>query len=249
MRRFTRRRVSKRRARIMRAPRDMVITRIASTNQGGANAFPMFLITDSSGRHAFQAGTTTPVTATYVAMEFYMQGFAIKSGVLTSMSIATVPGYSEFAAMFDAYVVDRVEVMVLPTYSMSNGLATTGAFVTLPNVIHALDFDDSTPQGFSDLAQKTGAKYTQFLTPNGAPVRPLRVFRPKANIAMYRSATSFSYGPLQAANQFINCSYPDVPHYGMKLALDDSYGNLVTNTTLAQLNFVVKFHYRFRGVQ
>lgn len=243
------RRLARRRRRLplFRGPRDLVITRVCSTNSGNGNPFPMFLSTNAVGRHQFTAGTTTAINTTSIAFQFFLAGFEIRTG-LNAISTATVPGLSEFGALFDAYHIDMVELMVIPSYNTQSGNAATGA-LQFPFIIYALDFDDATDQPWSEIAQKQGAKYTQFLIPNGAPVRPLIRFTPKPQLAAYRSGVNFAYLPSDNPNQFINTAYNDVPHYGLKMALDDSNGNLTANLNMAQLNFVCKFHYRFRGIQ
>lgn len=225
-------------------------SRITSTNANNTgNPFPLCLATDSSGRWQFYAGITgSSVTGTNLSAEFCLSALNIYLNGVICCS-CSLPSYTEYCALYESYRIRYVEVMVLCDFSANNVVAGTTSMSRLPFVVHAIDYDDSTSTPWNALVQYEGAKYTQFCY-NGPEPKPLRIFRPRSRTPIALSSSTSTIAMQTPAQAWIDTSGtgPDTPHYGFKMALDNSnLTSTMTSTQVAQLNIIVKYHLEFKG--
>jgi len=229
-------------AMVPRGPRTFSFTRLSSSNQGTANALPIQIVNDSlTGRPNFstglQSGQNLALAFRLDQVDLYING--------TLASTFGVPNYTEFTNLFDQYCIKKVDVMVLPSFT--NGGPSPNVSVWMPWVIHAADYDNTSSTGSTSLMQYSGAKFTQL---NGQVVhinsKTLRSLKPQAAVSIARVTGSVGQAPMD--DVWISTDNPNVQHFGLKMALDDSYNGSNLGVVLGALNFVVKYHLAFRDV-
>jgi hypothetical protein len=141
------------------------------------------------------------------------------------ITLSSLPGSSEFTALFDQYRILEVSYSFIPYFTEVPSTAGT-----VPGIFgSAIDYDDANfVLGLSDLQQ-----YDSYQRINA--VKSLtRVVRPRSAVAMYSGAfTSFGnvYG------QWIDSASPSVQHYGLKTVLHGS--TFAANTAIYELEIQV----------
>lgn len=204
--------------------------RSCTSNNQGSNS--LLLKTDGSGNYQFTNSAGT-IGGTMLTMEFLLTGVNIYL-TNTLVTQATMPSTNEFTTLFDTYMIDKVEVTALFSFSNATGAAGSGAF-QCPYIIHAVDYDDSNATNAAALLQYPDTKWTQML---GTPQK-LRTIRPKQSVMVYNTATSTAYGPKRG---WLDCVNNAVPHYGFKMALDNNaQSNSTANQVFGNINFVFKY--------
>lgn len=229
-------------ARPLKQPmRTHYFTRMASSNNGATNAFPLSVQQNSiTGRPEFTTGSNSGQN---LALQFRLDEVDVYLNGSVASTFA-VPNYTEFTNLFDQYCIKKIDVYILPSYSNMN--FTSSYAYTLPWIVHAEDNDDIASTGSQSLMQYNGAKFTQLMGQmNSLSSIPLRTITPKANSLV---ATSTGGTGQSIASPWINTTNVNVPHYGFKMALDDSYNGVSPGTTVFFLNIVVKYHFAFRDV-
>lgn len=214
-------------------------TRIASSNATGS---VLSLATDALGVTKFFVGANN---SDNLQVDFSLQNTNIKLGGTTQIT-SVLPDYGEFANLFDQWCIDKVELFIIPSYSTLT--MNSAANFQLPNMVHVTDDDDSTAGSKLVLQEYGNARYTQLLNGTSDP-KPLRVFRPKPAMAVYQTGATFAYGELIKGPKWIDVAYPTVPHYSFKMALDNANVSGTANQTVAYLDVMVKYHFRFKSVR
>lgn len=216
-------------------------TRMASSNNQSTNPFPLSLVQNSiTGRTEFTTGSGSGQN---LALQFRLDQVDLYLNGSVASTFA-VPNYTEFTNLFDQYCIKKVDVLVLPTFQTA-GLTSNYAFVP-PWIVHAEDNDDVNSTGSQSLMQYSGAQFTQLFGQQQAiSSMKLRTITPKASVAVI---TSSGGNGQSLASPWINTSNANIPHYGFKMALDQSYNGVSPGTTIAFVNIVVKYHFAFRDV-
>lgn len=225
----------------MRSPVTPVykFTRMCSSNADRGNALPLQINTASvSGRPQFSNGTSA---GTNLALRFSLTTVDVYLNGLLSSSF-DLPGFSDFTNLFEEYRLDKIDIMVLPTYA--NGQITTGAGAAqLPWIVYISDSTDNDAETSLEMIQRQNAKFTQLTNIGQHPPYLCSVY-PKAQLVLSGSST-----PEAPTHRYISTADASIPHYGFKMALDDSYNGYTTNTTICQLNIICRYHMSFRGVE
>lgn len=155
-------------------------------------------------------------------------GNVVNAPLLQSASFAlnALPNVSEFANLFDQYKITHVQLRFHLNVDPSAQAAGSAVY---PKLYYATDFDDANaPASFDDLRQHARLQ-VRVMNPN----RPIVVnIKPAVTTLVYRGPTTSSYVPKW--RQFIDMAQTDVPHYGLKWAIDN-----LTNT-----NYSVKIEGR-----
>lgn len=220
-------------------PKIYKFARTVSSNGSGTQ---LVFGTDALGVQKFFVGSNN---SSNLQVDFSLQQMRVLLGGVTQIT-SVMPDYADFTGLFDQYRIDKVEVRLIPAYA--DGGITTTSQSWLPTIVHAIDEDDSNAASNLVLQQYGSAKYTQ-LTSSGGEIKPLRVFTPKCDVAVYRTGATFAYGSLTDKAKWIDVAYPDVPHYSFKAALDPVSVAIGANLTIAPINIVVKYHMSFRTVR
>lgn len=232
-----------RRYKTPRLPTDQTVYRFlrtGSSNANATNALPIQIKTNSlTGRPEFSTGLTS---STELSMLFSLSTIDIYLNGLLSSSF-DIPLTADFRNLFDEYKIEKIDIMVLPTYA-NNGVVLGASAAQLPWIVHCVDTTDVDGENSLELMQHQDAKMTQltYLAQN-APY--LRSFRPKVRDTLDGSGTNSGIVPAP----WIACTSFGTPHYGFKMALDDSYNGYTANQTVAQLNIICRYHLAFKGLK
>jgi len=187
-------------------------------------------------RQAIQR-TVAAATATFASIAF---------------SLDQMPNYTEFTQLYDQYKIRKVKVewvnqrsvntdsytfsIVDPTTGIVTGGTSTRIF---PEIWTVIDRDDTAPP--TTLGEML--EYQSLRVTKGA-TRHKRILRPKFAVPVFRGALSADgYMPRSG---WIDCSYPDVPHYGIK----DAYVNPDNNdAAVFSGEQIITYYVAFRTVR
>ena len=161
--------------------------------------------------------------------------------VTNTLTQVSLPSAAEFTALFDQYIIKKVNLRVYPMQQLTNapGIANTNV-----NVIYsAVDNDDSIPPLLSTIQQYRNVKVDQ---PGDGLKQYNHTFVPKPLIQMYATSVSTSYG-VPKGSTWIDCNDASTPHYGWKMCADKT--NIATLALLGSYNFVVKYTIACKGVR
>lgn len=226
---------------LVRSPAERVykFTRLASSNSNATNALPLQIKTNSlTGRPEFSTGVTS---GSNLQLRFSLTTTDIYLNGLLSSSF-DMPGFSDFTNLFEEYRLDKVDIMVLPTYS-NNGIITGSSPSQLPWIVYVADSTDNDGENSLELMQRPNAKFTQ-LTNLGQEPPVLCSVYPKSQAVLSGSTT-----PQSPGTRWVSTDDATIPHFGFKMALDDSYNGYTVNTTLCQFNLILRYHVSFKGVE
>lgn len=147
-------------------------------------------------------------------------------------------GYADLANLYDNYRIKYVEFKIWYSNNASNNLNSSASITTyLPMIIVAKDYDDSNNASYSDLLQYQ--KQSNMQLGNGRPM-VVRI-KPRAQNSMYNSVSTTAYGP-SSNPSWIATAYPDVPHYGLKLAWNGTGASPTAATWIGSLQFVATYY-------
>jgi hypothetical protein len=122
-----------------------------------------------------------------------------------TFSLSSLPDYTEFTGLFDAYRIVGVKVCFYPAF-----LDTT-ATTLYPPIYTVIDYDDSNTTSTAAYGEYDSCQVVQ----TGQYFE--RTLVPRVAIAAYSGAfTSFG----QKAKMWIDCGSPSVNHYGLKYGID-----------------------------
>jgi hypothetical protein len=147
-------------------------------------------------------------------------------------NLAQVPDFGEFTALYDAYIIDKVDLRFVLQSNYPE---------KYPILIAAPDYDDATvPATVDELLTKQGVQVLNF----SATKREHTVsVRPRVAMTAFRTGITSSYG-WSKPGQLIDIATTDTPFYGMKTWLTE-YNS--TNTPGAGMRVYVTYHMRFVG--
>lgn len=214
--------------------------RMGSSNANATNPLALQIRTDSvTGRPSFSNGITSGSN-----LQLRFGGLTTVDVYLNGLSSAAfdIPSSSEFRNMFEEYRLDRVDIMVLPTMSEAN--ITTGIGASqLPWIVYSGDTTDNDGENSLELMQKADAKFSQMI--NGVTPGIKKTVVPCSGAQMAGSGTNTSV----LRGQWMSTAAYNCPHWGFKMALDNSYNGYNVGVTICQMNIIVKYHMSFRGLK
>lgn len=138
-----------------------------------------------------------------------------------SFTFGAITGAAEFAALYDRYMLTRV-VLRIRILNNPNAIFKTNDSTAYsgtnwyPRLFSCPDYDDNTVETVTQLKERAKTQF-RVLKPN---TYLKYVIKPAVSIQTYRTALAAGYAPKW--NQWIDMNQTDVPHYGMKFALDCS---------------------------
>jgi len=160
-------------------------------------------------------------------------------------ALSDVINYTEFTSIADKYKINWVKVKAFAT----SNTASAGSTAQLPSMLWVFDEDDATvpaasTAGLNTIREKMGCNIRQFKQ-NGSPITMF--FRPKIAREVY-NAGGAAIGAEVTGAKFMNCSYPDVPHFGIKGFLQDV--NLAaTPAAYTQFKFDITMSISLKDIQ
>lgn len=137
-------------------------------------------------------------------------------GALQTFNLALLPNYNELTVLFDQYSIRYVNfyVVMRPT-TLSMIESHNNLAMGMPNIAIVKDYDSSTPptsdeNGYNQIREYSSSKTFSFT----AERRAFKIgICPAVLTEVYRSGISTAYSP--KFKQFIDCTTPDVPHFGL----------------------------------
>jgi len=127
--------------------------------------------------------------------------------------LSSIVDQNDFVNLFDRYKIVGVKLKIM--YQAES--ASAGGLGVLPIFNYAIDNDDAAiPSSLNTIMSKQRSK-SVVLTAN----RPISIYvKPKVAVAVYQSLLT---GYSSQSSQFINATYPDVQHYGLKTWINNFY--------------------------
>lgn len=129
-----------------------------------------------------------------------------------SFALSQLPNVSDFTSLFDQYKLTGVKVTLTPALSegIASPLAGTASPLGFSRVHSVIDYDDNTAPTSEDQLLEYGSHKST------APFQThSRYIKPKLLQEIYRSSLTTAYSP--RANTYLDLTYTDVPHLGMKV--------------------------------
>lgn len=229
-------RYSKKSLRKSKVPRTLALSisnqlvhRHVATCSSSTNA-SLTVFNPSSGVAVFQYGT---FNSSNMALAFQLSGTAMYLGG-TLAAVWALPNLSELQALYDSYVIEKVEVSIWDSATVAQ-IGNVNQNTTFPDPIGyatqpmpligwTVDLDDFANTSFTDLQQYSTFKCKQL--GGGYPIK--QTVYPCA-----REDLNSGSGQGRAAQHVINCSTPGVNHYGLKMSID---GFKATNPSAVSLS-------------
>lgn len=184
-------------------------------------------------------GSDLSLPAGYYAQKFVRHrdnggiGLAVTDlGVGWSFSLNAVPDFAEFTTLFDAYIIDQVDIH----FVLDNNKAEQ-----YPTLLIAPDYDDANaPATENEVLTHQGCKILPF-----SPNKREHTFsvKPRVAMAVYRTGVTSSYG-WSRPGQLMDIATTDTPWYGMKSWLVN-YNS--TDTAGARVRVYQTYHLRCVG--
>lgn len=154
-----------------------------------------------------QIGLQTPQFETTLAGG----GAPYRFGAVAYFKMSNCLQYSELTALYDRYKIAGIKWRIIP---LSNVASVNGQGV-IPTMVYHVDYDDAlTPTSDADVRVKAGAKEVRLDKPRSI------YFKPKVAQSILGASAGTAYSVPKNA-PYINMSYPDVPHYGLKMYFRD----------------------------
>lgn len=128
-----------------------------------------------------------------------------------------LPNFSEFTSLYDQYKINGVKFELIPRYDTNTQVGSAGiatpAHYSSQNWT-AIDYDDTvTPTSMADILQYQNVKRT------GSSRIMTRFIKPKFADTIFASGVISGYRPQKG---FIDCTYPNVEHYGVKFGFSSN---------------------------
>lgn len=159
----------------------------------------------------------------------------------------TVPGASEFQALFDYYKINAVKLQMFFSKTVSE-LSTT-ATSGMPLLLIANDFDDiQETMTLSSMSEKVGCRHVQFDASSQGGIT--HYIKPKPNSVVvqtdvFTGGLSTSNAGVVFGSQWLDCAQSNIVHNGIKIFYDNQ--GLTTSATLGNVTFVFDVEYVFKG--
>jgi len=150
--------------------------------------------------------------------------------------ISDLSGYAEFGYLFDSYSLDSVDLTF--SYDFNSANTATGSASTVPGIPVlgiVRDYDDNATVG----SEGAFLQYDDFTIHRLDKILKFSVV-PRAANAVYNSTTTTGYS-VAPPRLKVDCSNPNVPHYGIKYYVRNPLNGAGT-TVCGTLFVYAKFH-------
>lgn len=156
--------------------------------------------------------------------------------------LSDMPNYTRWTAMYDAFRIKRAVVRFI------NGTAGGVNYTALdhqgtPQLFVVNDHDDASISTTfeTDILSNSATRHKLLLNEYSHSIVPTAALR------TYNDTNLTQVGYAEAAkNQWIDCDYPDVPHYGVKYMVPTTFGTGVL-APYAQIDIWVEVEIEFKG--
>lgn len=215
------------------------LTRLCSTNY--QQNYGIGLRTSLGGYPEFYNLSSSLQSSDNIQFIFTLAGVQVLFNGAAGFT-AAMPGFSDMSGLFDNYMISQIDVMAIATWD-GNQVSGNNVVGQLPYIVHAFDVDDAAATAASAMMQKTGAKFTQIASSGPNPIMLRKIYPAQASM-VYNTLTTTAYTPKRG---FVDMANTAVPHYGYKLALDNTYkAAAATSTDIGSINFIFRYHIKLR---
>lgn len=181
----------------------------------------------------------------YFKRSVYLSGnilSSITSDVFQGLSftLSQVPNNSEFTSLYDQYRINGIKWTLIPR---GNTAELTGAPPTVfqgqsTGIFSAIDYDDATaPTSINQLCEYQNMKMTR------ATQMHSRYIKPRVNLQGITNAGTGAVGSTMNTRGWLDVSQINVPHFGLKLALQQSVNYNLT------YDVKIDFYLAFKNVR
>lgn len=165
---------------------------------------------------------------------------AADSGQGIFFTLQGLPNYTEFTTLYDKYVIDKVDIIMVLSTEIS---AQSAAQAVYPVVQFSYDPDDATaPLSATQMLDRGNMEILAF-GPNRTTFT--RTVKPRIASAAYRGVATAGYS-IAPAGTFVDSSSPDVQFFGARLWISN-YNSVATPNT--RINWYYRHYLRLRGTQ
>lgn len=165
----------------------------------------------------------------------------IDFGVAFAPKLTDLTNAATYCGMYDAYKIDRVTVEV--QYLSNNAQIGGPIQVSMPTFWMYWDQDDvKLPASPDVISRKTGVKKFQ---PTASLQSRKFSFVPRTAIGALNSQNAVTASLIGKPNQWIDCTFPDVEHYGFKMACQDFSVPVSGSFNAVRLQYT--YHVSFRS--
>lgn len=152
----------------------------------------------------------------------------------TQIRFANVINSSEFSALYDQYVIDKVKVQF---WLKVDPGAQTATMAIAPKLYWYRDLDDQSLASQNDMRERSNSKIAVLRTD-----RPVTIWvKPNVLNLVYRGVATSSYVP--KFSQWLDMSATDVDHYGIKYNIDD------LTTTAYKVDVETTYYFRCKNTR
>lgn len=184
-------------------------------------------------------------------LNFSLSGFNIFFATSGAPTTTNVPNQNlaNLKALYDQYKINWVEVKFYFSVNDNNTATTAGTpgiQALLPNMVIAKDYNDSAASNIQAIGDYDNAKTWQMGNQRGTGSFTVRL-RPRYTAVVNDGGINVS-GITPKVEDFIDTDYPDVLHYGLKLAVD-CYTFGTGSTFCGTLQIVTTMHYTMKNTK
>lgn len=137
------------------------------------------------------------------------------------IKLSDIINFSSYTTLWDQYRIDQVIIKFIPVQSEAvfrpyDDTTNPGFSVSeIPRLTTVIDRDDSTVANtFNEIFQRPQSRTRKATKPI------VYKFVPNRLIEVYRSSLTTGYRVDNESKSYLDCGYSDVPHYGIKFALE-----------------------------
>lgn len=175
-------------------------------------------LTSRNGIHFFKRSAYLGTCSVTINAAGFKGGVLLASGIkymnvpFTSPTVANMPSYTEFTALFDKYKLLGYKLQLIPRFdSATTANPTSNGYAANVHWVHDVD-DAGSPVDMDSLMQYPGCKRALLSGRKGVTIY---CKYPSVATAVYNGVTT-AYSPKRSP--WIDMTYDDTPHYGVKVA-------------------------------
>lgn len=185
-------------------------------------------------------------------IQYFKRSVYLSGNILSSISndvfqalnftLSQVPSYTDFTTLYDQYRINGIKWTLIPRGNTAEITASSGASTVFQGqstgVFSAIDYDDNTaPTSINQLCEYQNMKMTR------ATQLHSRYLKPRVNTTGITNIGTGVTGPMMNTRGWLDCDFINVPHFGLKLALQQAVNYNLT------YDVKIDFYLAFKNVR
>lgn len=169
-----------------------------------------------------------------------------------SFKLSDLINPSDFTNLYDMYKINMIVVKMYLKYGPTSqdrgvlappypAIVTTYSTPALPRLYYYIDYNDDNSPASTDAVRENGRCVVKRLTNNGHVTIK---WKPRVAATMFNSAVSSAY--YQRTSPWISTANPDVPHYGLKWAVEDLPIFVDSSISIVGIIWETKYYFQCR---